>query len=69
MEAVYRYGSLRDCSEKSQDWRFCMRAKMYGPVTRKVCHTFTIFAHENNSHGSGKIGDDNGTQQGKGCEI
>ncbi|KAL0632351.1 hypothetical protein Q9L58_008789 [Maublancomyces gigas] len=36
MEAVYRYGGLRDCSEKSQDWRFCMRAKMYGPVTRKA---------------------------------
>lgn len=36
-EAVYRYGELRDCSEKSRDWRFCMRAKMYGPVTRRVC--------------------------------
>ncbi|KAI5853083.1 hypothetical protein DFP73DRAFT_535068 [Morchella snyderi] len=33
---VYRYGELRDCSQKSQDWRFCMRAKMYGPVTRKA---------------------------------
>lgn len=36
---VYRYGGLRDCREKSADWRFCMKAKMYGPVTRKVCRS------------------------------
>lgn len=34
--AVYRYGELRDCSEKSADWRFCMRTKTVGPIARKV---------------------------------
>ncbi|KAL7270669.1 hypothetical protein RUND412_006614 [Rhizina undulata] len=38
---VYRYGAVRDCSEKSKDWRFCMRAKMYGPIARKAM----ILAH------------------------
>ncbi|RPB26271.1 hypothetical protein L211DRAFT_835634 [Terfezia boudieri ATCC MYA-4762] len=33
---VYRYGSLRDCSTQSADWRFCMRTKVYGDTTRRA---------------------------------
>ncbi|TGZ76564.1 hypothetical protein EX30DRAFT_324546 [Ascodesmis nigricans] len=33
---VYRYGGWRDCSEKSADWRFCMRTKAMGPIKRKA---------------------------------
>ncbi|KAF8468309.1 hypothetical protein BDZ91DRAFT_722412 [Kalaharituber pfeilii] len=33
---VYRYGALRDCSEQSADWRFCMKTKMYSEHTRKA---------------------------------
>ena len=35
---VYRYGSYRDCGEKTDDWLFCLRAKVRGggdnPSTR-----------------------------------
>ncbi|KAF8426676.1 hypothetical protein EV426DRAFT_702277 [Tirmania nivea] len=33
---VYRYGTLRDCSTQSADWRFCMRTKVYGETTRRA---------------------------------
>ncbi|KAF3921426.1 hypothetical protein ABW21_db0203049 [Orbilia brochopaga] len=32
---LYRYGSYRECAEKSDDFWFCMRTKMYGPVAKK----------------------------------
>ncbi|KAI5851845.1 hypothetical protein BZA05DRAFT_473986 [Tricharina praecox] len=28
---VYRYGGLRDCSEKGAAWRFCLKARVRGP--------------------------------------
>ncbi|RPA98629.1 hypothetical protein L873DRAFT_1739999, partial [Choiromyces venosus 120613-1] len=33
---IYRYGELKNCSEKSADWRFCMRTRSYGPIARKA---------------------------------
>ncbi|KAA8905969.1 hypothetical protein FN846DRAFT_949419 [Sphaerosporella brunnea] len=33
---IYRYGSFRDCSEKSADWRFCMKTKVRGEVARRA---------------------------------
>jgi hypothetical protein len=33
---IYRYGGFRDCSEKSADWRFCMKTKVRGEVARRV---------------------------------
>ncbi|KAK6361703.1 hypothetical protein TWF730_005417 [Orbilia blumenaviensis] len=32
---LYRYGTYRRCEEKSDDFWFCMRTKMYGPNTKK----------------------------------
>ncbi|KAJ6262227.1 hypothetical protein Dda_3032 [Drechslerella dactyloides] len=32
---LYRYGSYRECADKSADFWFCMRTKMYGPVAKK----------------------------------
>ncbi|KAF3931786.1 hypothetical protein ABW19_dt0205557 [Dactylella cylindrospora] len=32
---LYRYGTYRDCSDKSADFWFCMRTKMYGPEAKK----------------------------------
>jgi hypothetical protein len=33
---IYRYGGFQDCSEKSADWRFCMKSKVRGEVARRV---------------------------------
>ncbi|KAK6528754.1 hypothetical protein TWF694_003993 [Orbilia ellipsospora] len=32
---LYRYGTYRECTDKSADFWFCMRTKMYGPNTKK----------------------------------
>ncbi|KAF2471809.1 uncharacterized protein BDR25DRAFT_260362, partial [Lindgomyces ingoldianus] len=32
---IYRYGTLRNCSEHWADWRFCMRLKVYSEGTRR----------------------------------
>ncbi|KAF3911994.1 hypothetical protein AA313_de0207431 [Arthrobotrys entomopaga] len=32
---LYRYGTYRECADKSADFWFCMRTKMYGPDTKK----------------------------------
>ncbi|KAK6340989.1 hypothetical protein TWF696_009301 [Orbilia brochopaga] len=32
---LYRYGAYRECADKSADFWFCMRTKMYGPVAKK----------------------------------
>ncbi|KAF3918952.1 hypothetical protein ABW20_dc0107479 [Dactylellina cionopaga] len=32
---LYRYGTYRECSDKSSDFWFCMRTKMYGPNVKK----------------------------------
>ncbi|KAK6534356.1 hypothetical protein TWF281_005679 [Arthrobotrys megalospora] len=32
---LYRYGTYRQCEDKSSDFWFCMRTKMYGPNTKK----------------------------------
>lgn len=33
---AYRYGGFRDCSEKSADWRFCIKTKVRGEVASRV---------------------------------
>ncbi|KAI5784523.1 hypothetical protein FPQ18DRAFT_353271 [Pyronema domesticum] len=33
---IYRYGEFRDCSEKSADWRFCLKAKVRGEVAKRA---------------------------------
>ena len=32
---VYRYGQLKDCSEISADWRFCMRTKAMSAAEKR----------------------------------
>ncbi len=32
--SVYRYGTVRDCSELWSDFWFCMRTRSYGPELR-----------------------------------
>lgn len=32
---LYRYGTYRQCEDKSSDFWFCMKTKMYGPNTKK----------------------------------
>ncbi|EPS44485.1 hypothetical protein H072_1508 [Dactylellina haptotyla CBS 200.50] len=32
---LYRYGTYRECEDKSSDFWFCMKTKMYGPNTKK----------------------------------
>ncbi|KAF3095490.1 hypothetical protein TWF102_007208 [Orbilia oligospora] len=32
---LYRHGTYRQCEDKSADFWFCMRTKMYGPNTKK----------------------------------
>jgi hypothetical protein len=40
---IYRYGEFRDCSEKSADWRFCLKAKVRGEVAKRVSETGSDF--------------------------
>ncbi|KAL2018766.1 hypothetical protein VTK56DRAFT_394 [Thermocarpiscus australiensis] len=52
--AVYRYGSVRSCSELWDDFWFCMRTKSYGPELRAEAIRAHYRAKEEAKYGAGK---------------
>jgi hypothetical protein len=52
--AVYRYGSVRTCSELWDDFWFCMRTKSYSPEMRAEAIKAHYRAKEEAKYGGGK---------------
>jgi hypothetical protein len=52
--AVYRYGSVRTCSELWDDFWFCMRTKSYSPEMRAEAIKEHYRAKEETKYGGGK---------------
>lgn len=52
--AVYRYGSMRSCSEQWDDFWFCMRTKSYSPEMRERAIKEHYRKKEHAKYGSGR---------------
>ncbi|KAK5661018.1 hypothetical protein OQA88_12397 [Cercophora sp. LCS_1] len=52
--AVYRYGSVRSCSELWDDFWFCMRTKSYSPEMKAEAIKAHYREKEKNKYGGGK---------------
>jgi hypothetical protein len=52
--AVYRYGSVRPCTELWDDFWFCMRTKSYSPEMRAAAIREHYAAKEETKYGGGR---------------
>ncbi len=52
--AVYRYGSVRSCSELWDDFWFCMRTKSYGPEMKAEAIKMHYREKEEKKYGGGQ---------------
>lgn len=54
INAVYRYGSMRPCTELWDDFWFCMRTKSFSPAMRAAAVQAHYAAKEESKYGDGK---------------